>query len=111
MSGPTKSAALLPLVTQLRACPSIANGLSQKRLCETWGCFTQIALEHGEPVTPAILAGLILHDPDTFAPLLNEAERSQLEALAKAALGRYLEQINPPNKLGKTIAASLKEPT
>lgn len=44
-----------------------------------------------------------------FAQLLNEAERSQMIALAKLALERYRQKNNPPNKLGKIIAAALKE--
>ena len=57
------------------------------------------------------MVGVILYDPETFAPLLNEAEHTQLQSLGQSALERYLQLTNPPNKLGKTIAAALKEQT
>jgi hypothetical protein len=54
------------------------------------------------------MAGLILYD-ETFAQLLNEAERSQMLALAgNLAVERYRQETNPPNQLGKLIAASLE---
>ena len=111
MSAPTNPGTLLPLFAALKACPSPASRVSQKLLIETWGCFKHLALEHGEPVTPAILAGLLLHDPESFAPLLNAAEHAQLTALGRVAVEHYLQQLNPPNPLGKTLAASLQEST
>jgi hypothetical protein len=51
---------------------------------------------------------LILYD-ETFAQLLNEAERSQLLALAMKALEQYRHETNPPHQLGKLIAATLEE--
>ena len=111
MTTPAKSSALLPLVARLRACPSHDTGFSEKMLIETWGCFKQLAPEHGDELTPAIMAGLVLYDEEQFAQLLNEAERSQMAALARVALERYQQKSNPPNKLGKIIAAALKEST
>jgi hypothetical protein len=105
----TKPSELLPLIAKLKACPSHDNTLSEKMLIETWGQFKQVAPEHGDEITPAIMAGLILYDEEQFAQLLNEAERSQMVALAKLALERYQQKTNPPNKLGKIIAAALKE--
>jgi hypothetical protein len=102
---------LLPLVARLRACPTQASHISEKRLRETWKGFTQTDLEHGDERTPAILAALILYDDEPWVGLLNEVERSQLFALAKVASERYQQIAHPPNKLGKTIAASLKEAT
>ena len=52
------------------------------------------------------MAALVLSDEEDFAQLLNEAERSQMLALAKAALERYQQKTNPPNKLGKHCRAS-----
>lgn len=109
MSAPTQSGALGPLVTRLKACPSPDHSFSEKLLIETWGSFKTIALEHGDALTPAVLAGLILYDEHTFARLLNEAERARLLALAQLALERYRQKTNPPNPLGKLMAASLKE--
>ena len=64
--------------------------------------------ERGTEPAPAVIAGLVLHD-ENIARLLNVTERAQLLALSTVALERYQEKTNPPNKLGKTIAASLKE--
>jgi len=109
MSAPKKTGALLPLVEQLKACPSRNHRITVKRLNETWACFKTIAPENGDTITPAILTGLILYDPETFASLLNAAEHAQLLALGKTALERYEQQTHPPNALGKTIVAALKE--
>jgi hypothetical protein len=109
MTTPAKPGGLLPLVAKLKVCPSHDNSLSEKMLIETWGSFKQLAPEHGDEITPAIMAGLILYDEEQFAHLLNEAERLQMAALAKVALERYRQKTNPPNKLGKIIAAALKE--
>jgi hypothetical protein len=54
---------------------------------------------------------VILYDKEQFAPLLNEAELAQMLALADKALERYQQRTHPPNKLGKIIAAALKEST
>ncbi len=101
--------ALEPLVTRLKACPSPEHSFTQKLLFETWGCLRRTDLEHGDELTPSIMAGLVLYDEEQFASLLNEAEHAQLTALAKLAVERFKEKSNPPNKLGKTIAAAVKE--
>jgi hypothetical protein len=100
---------LLPLVAQLKACPSRDDRLTEKRLVATWGSLKTVTLEHGDAITPAVMVGVMLHDTETFAPLLNAAEQAQLQALGQKALERFLQLTNPPHKLGKTIAASLKE--
>ena len=109
MTTPAKPSALLPLVEKLQACGSRDNRFSGKMLVETWNGFKQIDPEHGDEITPAVMAGVGLADEEDFAQLLNEAERSQMVALAKVALERYRQKTNPPNKLGKIIAAALKE--
>lgn len=109
MTTPAKPSALLPLVAKLKACPAHDNRFSEKMLVETWNGFKQIDPEHGDEITPAVMAGLVLCDEEDFAQLLNEAERSQMAALARVALERYQQKTNPPNKLGKIIAAALKE--
>src|SRR5262245_2814535 len=106
----TKSNALLPLVTKLKAAPSRDGTFSEKMLFATWQCFRQTVLEQRDQLTPAIMSGLVLYD-EKFAQLLNEAERSRMVSLARLALERYQQETNPPNKLGKIIAASLKEKT
>lgn len=110
MTTPAKSSALLPLVAILKACPAHDNGFSEETLSKTWERFKQQAWESGDEPPPDVMAGLILHDKQ-FAQLLNEAERSQMAALAEMALERYRHKTNPPNKLGKIIAAAIKEST
>lgn len=107
---PENAGALLPLVAQLKACPTQDSSFSEKFLLEAWERFKHRGWDRGTEPTPAVMAGLILHDEST-ARLLNPAERVQLLALSTVALERYLEKSNPPNQLGKTIAASLKEST
>ena len=101
--------ALVSLVEKLKACPTRDTLLTEERLIETWGRFKQTGLEPGVPVTPAILVGLILHEPETYAPLLAETERGQLAMLGRLARERYLQHIHPPNPLGQTLAAAIKE--
>ena len=98
-----KSNALRRLFAQLKECPSRYNRFPGEVERQTWEHFK---LE--DELTPAVLAGLVLYD-DTFAQLLNEAERSQMLVLAAKALERYRQETNPPNQLGKLIAASLEE--
>ena len=108
MKTPTPSGALLPLVALLKACPNQDNSFSEKLLLEAWERFKHTGWDRGTEPTPAIMAGLLLHD-ENLARLLNAAEHVQLLALSTLALERYLANTNPPNQLGKTIAASLKE--
>lgn len=107
MTAPTSP--LQPLVTKLKACPTCDDRVTAKRLLASWARFKTLAPEHGDTVTPALLVGVILYDPETFAPLLTGAEHAQLAALGKVALERYLQLTNPPDKLGKTLFAALKE--
>ena len=100
---------LLPLVNRLKACPTQDDRITTKRLLETWDSFKQIAPEHGDTISSAMLAGLILYDPETFASLLTAAEQEQLITLGLVALERYQTRTNPPNKLGQLLAATLKE--
>jgi hypothetical protein len=104
-----KNKTLLALVDKLKACPAHNPSLSKESLLETWKCFRQIDLEHGDELTPAIMAALILYDEEQFGELLNEVERSQVFALAKVALERYKKITNPPNKLGKLIAGIINQ--
>jgi hypothetical protein len=100
---------LLQLVQKLKACPTCDDRVTAKRLLATWDCFKTLAPERGDTITPALLVGVILYDPETFAPLLTGGEHVQLAALGKVALERYLQLSNPPNQLGKTLFAALKE--
>ncbi len=108
MKTPTQSGALLPLVAQLKACPTQDTSFSDKLLTEAWERFKHTGWDRGTEPTPMIMAALVLHD-EHVAKLLNAAERVQLLALGTVALERYQQKTNPPNPLGKTIAASLKE--
>lgn len=100
---------LLPLVAKLKLCSSRNTRLTEKSLLASWNCFKGINPEHGDEITPAVIAGLVLYDEELSAELLDEAERSQLVALATTAWERYQQITHPPNKLGNAIAASLKE--
>lgn len=100
---------LLPLVNQLKDCPAVSEQVTTKQLVATWNSFRTINLEQGDTVTPAVIAGVILYDTGTFAPLLTVAEQGQFAALARTALERYQQLTNPPNPIGKLIAAALKE--
>ncbi len=103
-----KTNALRRLFVQLKECPSRYNRFPGDMPRQTWERFQRVAWEPEDEVTPAVLAGVILYD-ETFAQLLNEAERSQMLALAGKALERYRQETHPPNQLGKIIAATLKE--
>jgi hypothetical protein len=105
---PIPSGALLPLVAQLKACPTQDSSFSEKLLTDAWEQFKHTGWDRGTEPTPAVMVALVLHD-EHVAKLLNTAERVQLLALSTIALERYLEKSNPPNQLGKTIAATLKE--
>ena len=105
---PENAGALLPLVAQLKACPTQDNSYSEKLLIEAWERFMHTGWERGSYPSAAVMAGLVMHD-EHVADLLNAAERSQFYILSTTALERYQQKTNPPNQLGKTIAASLKE--
>lgn len=100
---------LLPLVTRLKACPTQDDRITAQRLCEAWAGFRQLAPERGEPISSALLAGVILFEPEPFASLLTAAEQEQLITLGLVALERYQVRTNPPNQLGKLIAEAIKE--
>src|SRR5262245_16095685 len=100
---------LLPLVAKLKTCSTQDDRITTKRFVETWNSFKQIAPEHGDTITSAMLIGLVLYDPENFASLLTRAEQEQLIALGLLALARYQQRANPSNNMGKHIAAALKE--
>jgi hypothetical protein len=101
--------ALLPLVAKLKACPTHDNGFSKELVRDAWEGFKD-AWKPGNNFTPAVIAALVIHN-STFALLLDETERAQLLALSNVALERFKERTNPPNKLGKILAAILEIPT
>ena len=107
---PENSGVLRPLVARLKACPTQDNSFSEKLLVEAWERFKHTGWDRGTEPTPAVMAALVLHD-ENLARLLNTAERMQLLALSTVVLERFQERTNPPNQLGKTIAATLKEST
>jgi hypothetical protein len=100
---------LTELVAQLHACPTRDQRITEARFRETWNRLRTVSPEHGEPITTALMVGVLLFDPQMFAPLLTTAQHTQLQTLGQAALGRYLQLTQPPNPLGKTIAAALLE--
>lgn len=106
----TPSNPLVLLANQLKACPDQDSRFSDKQLFEAWERFKHTGWERGKYPNAAVMAGLILHD-EHVAELLNPTERAQFYCLSTAALERYQEKANPPNQVGKTIAATLKELT
>jgi hypothetical protein len=99
---------MLSIVTVLRACPAHEVGVSRELFLECWGELQrQNVTRHIKPTVP-VMAAIILHD-DRFARLLNEAEQAQLRALIQLALDRYEQTINPPNKLGRLLAAIIEK--
>lgn len=100
---------LLSLVTKLRACSSQDNKFSKELARDAWEHFIG-AWRPGDELTPAVIAAFVIHD-SSFAPLLDQTEHAQMRALCRLALDRFEEKSNPPNKLGKTLAAILEIPT
>jgi hypothetical protein len=100
--------ALLSLVTGLAAAPSRENRLCRPALLDAWDKLRQESLRHRAAPTPQLMAGLLLDSPE-FGHLLDEAERSQLQALVRRAIDRYEAITHPPNKLGNTLAGIIKE--
>jgi hypothetical protein len=108
MSGKEK----FQLLTQrLKTCPSRSTIITPKRLFETWSAVRKQDPEHGDAITPAILAAVILFDQEMFESLLTEPELTQLVSIAEQALARYQLKTNPPNQPGKLLFAALKEST
>lgn len=111
MKTPPENAGVLRLlVAQLKACPTQDSSFSDRLLAEAWERFKHMGWDRGMEPNPAVMAALVLHD-ENLARLLTTAERGQLLALGTVALERYQQKTNPPNPLGKTIAATLKEIT
>jgi hypothetical protein len=108
MSKRTPKSVLLPLVARLKAASSRDTSLSAEILAKTWGELRDHPFERSQKVNPSIMAGLIFEDA-RFAQLLNAEEYTQLQTLVGAAIQRFEQKINPSNKLGKTLAASIKE--
>ena len=102
-----KNEPLQSLVTRLKACPARQTCVSREQFVAGWD---ELRREDVTPLakpTIPIMAAL-LHTQNGFAQLLNETERLQLQALIQQALDCYEQQTNPPNKLGKLIAGSIK---
>ena len=111
MKKPGKPGVLRALLAVLKTCPAHDDSFSEEKLRQVWERLYHQAWEQDDDdLRPPVLAALILFDSQ-FAQLLNEAERSQMEALVNVAIERYQQKANPPNKLGKLLAATLKEST
>lgn len=108
MSQRKKRNVLRQLAAQLKACPSLDDRITPQRLHAAWERFRLLDTRQEGNLTPFIIIALTLQD-EHLAHLLNEAENLQLRTLAESALERYRQLTHPPNPLGKTLAASLKE--
>ena len=106
MNTPTKD--LLPLVARLKSCPAHDVTISRELVLKCWEELKREDITpHINPTAP-VMAALLMSD-DRFKSLLNEAENSLLAELIGVALTRYETKTNPPNKLGKLIAGSIKK--
>ena len=104
----TKS--LLSLVARLQDCPAHETTVSRERFLECWDDLQREDVSPLLAPTLPVMAALILNsEDDAFGQLLNDAERGQLQSLVKLALDRYEQQTNPPNKLGRLLAGSIKK--
>jgi len=99
---------LLPLVQELRVCPTRDTSLTEKSLREAWDRFKANGWDVGRQPPFSVLAALVIHD-EVAATLLTTEELGQLIALGELALNRYRERTQPINHLGKLLAATLKE--
>lgn len=106
MSAPVHP--LLPLVQELRNCPSRDTSLTEKSLRDAWDQFKADGWTPGAYPPFSVLAALVLYDEVT-ATLLTTEEHGRLLALGELALTRYRERTQPPNQLGKLLAATIKE--
>ena len=100
---------LMELSQRLKACPALDTSINPKLFRETWNAFREINLDQGDEITTAVITAVILHDPEVFNPLLDEAELSLLNTIARSALERYQTKPTPINQPGKLIAELLKE--
>lgn len=99
---------LLLLVQELRACPSRDTRLTEKSVRDAWDQFKADGWTPGAYPPFSVLAALVLRDEVT-ATLLTTEELGQLLALGELALTRYRERTQPPNPIGRLIAATIKE--
>lgn len=106
MSAPNHP--LLPLVRELRACPARDTSVSEASLRNAWDQFKAGGWDAGRLPPFAVLAALV-QDDEAAATLLTIEEHAQLIVLSERAQTRYRERTQPPNHLGKLIAATLKE--
>jgi hypothetical protein len=103
-----KNETLLSLMARLKACAAHDTSVSREMFLESWDELRREDVTAFIKPTDPVMAALILHD-DRFAQLLNEAEQAQLRSLVNLAVDRYEQRTNPPNKLGKLIAGSIKK--
>ena len=106
---------LKELSQRLKGCPSLDTSINRKLLIEIWNAFREINLDQGDEVTSTILVAVILYDPQSFSPLLDEAELSLLNTIAQQAWERYQTKTNPTNQpgklLGNCVAATMGKET
>ena len=93
----------LPLLAQIRRCPSREASISREMFIEAWHELQRVDVTPFLKPTIPVMAALLLYD-DRFIGLLNEAESAQLNSLVDLALERYDQQTNPPNKLGRLLS-------
>jgi len=97
------------LVQNLQLCPTAEATITPKLVNEIWDCMRDIKPQSGDEVTPAMLVALILHDEESFAELLTEAQLDQLHIVAGQAMQQYELAIKPKNQVGQLLATTIKE--
>jgi hypothetical protein len=97
------------LVRNLKLCSTAEATITPKLVNEIWDCMRDIKPQQGDEVTPAMLVALILHDEESFAELLTEAQLAQLHLVAGQAMQQYELAIKPKNQVGQLLATTIKE--
>ena len=98
----------LPLLAQIRHCPSREASVSREMFIECWHELQRVDVTPFIKPTVPVMAALLLYD-ERFTGLLNAAESAQLNAIVDLAMERYEQRTNPPNKLGRLLVGLTKK--
>ncbi len=80
----------------------------KQTVSEAWDALRRDSISESTLASRAVLAAVVIHS-NVAAQLLTVEEHNQLLVLADLVLDRYEQRTHPPNKLGKLIAAIVKE--
>ncbi len=99
---------LQALSAQLLQSPERVAPVDKCLVQKIWRQMRAVDLDQQDHVGLAIIIAVILYDGELLAPLLDPEDLTQLETIAKRALERYHQCINPPKPVGLALAAALK---